>query len=80
MPEVVVAPMETVAPIIAVLGTLDGMAIASAAGFTVSVSLTWVAAAYVPLPACDATIWQLPAARTVTVPEAVTEHAGPVAV
>jgi hypothetical protein len=55
------------------------MVITSAAGFTVKVSLTGVAAAKVELPACEAVIWQLPAARIVTAPADVTEHAVPVA-
>jgi hypothetical protein len=52
---------------------------ASASGLTVSISITGVAAAKVLLPACDAVIWQIPAARRVTTPDGVTEHPVPVA-
>jgi len=77
-PEVVVAPMGVVDPTVAVLGTVPGIVMTSAAGLTVSVSVTGVAAAYVLLPACEAVIWQVPAARIVTTPADVTEHAVPV--
>jgi hypothetical protein len=55
-PEVVVAPMGVVDPTVAVLGTVPGIVMTSAAGLTVSVSVTGVAAAYVLLPACEAVI------------------------
>jgi hypothetical protein len=44
-PEVVVAPMGTTPPTVADVGTVPGMVIMSAAGFTVTVSVTGVAAA-----------------------------------
>jgi hypothetical protein len=70
--------MVTFAPTVVVLGTVGGMVITSAAGLTVRVSTTGVAAAYVELPVCEAVIWQVPTARMVTAPALVTEHAEPV--
>jgi hypothetical protein len=50
-PEVVVAPIVTGVPYCVELGTVGGTVMTSTSGFTVSNSLTGVAAAYVVLPA-----------------------------